>query len=210
MVVGRNNQHFYVNEMAITSEGQFVIPLKWIFVDGKLCGDCWQVHEVVMIFLVFLAISSSHICLRMRYFRSIVPRSLQFLYQIFLLALLNCRTDWRDHNFGFEVTVFLHVSSLHSCDIFLSDQDEDIQMNMPNPWRDKAGGRPVYCIQLNLWQDDVSGNVSKQWNKHLLFCMTMAGLPKKLLAQEYFTRYIACSPNATALEITKSFTDALK
>lgn len=38
----------------------------------------------------------------------------------------------------------------------------------------------------------------------------MAGLPKKLLAQEYFTRYIACSPNASALEIAKSFTDALK
>lgn len=68
----------------------------------------------------------------------------------------------------------------------------------------------MYCVQLNLWQDDVSGNVSKQWNKHLMFCMTLAGIPKKLLAQEYFTRYISCSPHASALEMAKAFTDAMK
>ncbi|KAG9101962.1 hypothetical protein FS749_001011 [Ceratobasidium sp. UAMH 11750] len=32
--------------------------------------------------------------------------------------------------------------------------------------REKAQGRPVYSIPFVLFVDDVSGNVSKQWNKH--------------------------------------------
>lgn len=81
---------------------------------------------------------------------------------------------------------------------------------MPNPWRTKAQGRPVYCIQIRLWEDDVSGNVSKQWDKHWMFCMTLAGLPKRLLVQEYFTHFISCSPSATVLEQAAAIVDALK
>lgn len=81
---------------------------------------------------------------------------------------------------------------------------------MPNTWRIKSQGRPVFCAQLRIWQDDVSGNVSKQWNKHWIFCMTQAGLPKKLLAQEYFMHYICCSPDASVLEQAKAIIEAIK
>lgn len=81
---------------------------------------------------------------------------------------------------------------------------------MPHPWRIKSEGRPVFCVQLCIWQDDVSGNVSKQWNKHWIFCMTQAGIPKKLLAQEYFTHYICCSPEASVLEQAKAIINAIK
>ena len=91
-----------------------------------------------------------------------------------------------------------------------ADNDNDLAAKMPNPWRVKAKGRPVYCVQLNLWQDDVSGNVSKQWNKHYMLCMTLAGIPKKLLFQEYFTHFVTCSPNASALELAKAFIEAVK
>ena len=92
----------------------------------------------------------------------------------------------------------------------MSANDRDVQERMPNPMRAKANGRPVYCVQLNLWQDDVSGNVSKQWNKHYMLCMTLAGIPKQLLFQEYFTRFVCCSPNASPLELAKAFIDAIK
>lgn len=94
-----------------------------------------------------------------------------------------------------------------SCD---KDVDTDIQAKMPNPWREKAKGKPVYCIQLRIWQDDVSGNVSKQWNKHWMYCMTLAGIPKKLLAQEYFTHYISCSPHASVLEQASALNEAIR
>ena len=81
---------------------------------------------------------------------------------------------------------------------------------MPNPWRKKANGRPVYCVQLRIWQDDVSGNVSKQWNKHWLFCMTHAGLPRQLLTQEYFTKFICCSPYASVTEQAAAIRYALE
>lgn len=90
------------------------------------------------------------------------------------------------------------------------DVDTDIQAKMPNPWREKAKGKPVYCIQLRIWQDDVSGNVSKQWNKHWMYCMTLAGIPKKLLAQEYFTHYISCSPHASVLEQASALNEAIR
>ena len=81
---------------------------------------------------------------------------------------------------------------------------------MPNAWRAKAKGKPVFCAQLRLWQDDVSGNVSKQWNKHWVVCLTQAGIPKKLLAQEFFTHFVCCSSEATVLEQLKAVIDAIK
>lgn len=81
---------------------------------------------------------------------------------------------------------------------------------MPNSWREKAKGRPVFFAQLRLWQDDVSGNVSKQWNKHWVFCLTQAGIPKKLLAKEFFTHYVSCSPEASVLEQAKAIIEAVK
>lgn len=89
-------------------------------------------------------------------------------------------------------------------------EDIALQEQMPNPWRAKSKGLPVYCVQLRLWQDDVSGNVSKQWNKHWMYCMTHAGIPKKLLAQEYFMNFISCSSNATVLEQASAIVNAIK
>lgn len=40
--------------------------------------------------------------------------------------------------------------------------------------------------------------------------MTQAGIPKKLLAQEYFTHYICCSPEASVLEQAKAIINAIK
>ena len=105
-----------------------------------------------------------------------------------------------------------HIHSvLNALRIYLlTAAGEQLRSQMPNEWRTKAGGRPVYCVQLRMWQDDVSGNVSKQWNKHWLCCMTHAGLPRKLLVQEYFTRFICCSPFASVLEQSTCIKEAIQ
>lgn len=81
---------------------------------------------------------------------------------------------------------------------------------MPNPFRKKANGRPCFAVQIRVWGDDVSGNRSKQWNKHYIWCMTLAGLPKKMLNQEYFTQFISCSPHASALQQAYAICAAIK
>ena len=96
-----------------------------------------------------------------------------------------------------DITVMYHpyfLSKLHSNN---SSDNSSFDFNLLQL---KAGGRPFYAVQLRFWSDDVSGNCSKQWNKHWLWCMTHSGLPKKMLNQEYFVCYICCSQNASVLE----------
>lgn len=67
----------------------------------------------------------------------------------------------------------------------------------PNPWRKKSGGRMVYAVPLIIFMDDVSGNISKQWNKHFVIYMSNANLPHEMLQREFFVRFVASSPHAS-------------
>lgn len=85
---------------------------------------------------------------------------------------------------------------------------------MPNPLREQAGGRDLYVVMVPLWCDDVSGNRSKQYNKHINMYMVNSNLPGRLLQQEYFVRYVSASPHATApeqfSELRKQVDDTIK
>jgi hypothetical protein len=79
---------------------------------------------------------------------------------------------------------------------------------MPHPLREQADGRPVYVIPLILFEDDMSGNVSKQWNKHYSIYSSNASLPRHLIDQEFFTRFIATSNLAHPLEMMSGVVDS--
>jgi hypothetical protein len=59
------------------------------------------------------------------------------------------------------------------------------ELMLPNPWRIKAAGKIIRHIPTTMYSDDTSGNVSKQWNKHISFYFTLSGLPPNLTNQEY-------------------------
>jgi hypothetical protein len=71
---------------------------------------------------------------------------------------------------------------------------------MPNKYRELAQGRELLVIFTPLWFDDVSANVSKQYNKHINCYTTISNLPGKLLQQEFFVLPVSTSPHASTSE----------
>ena len=81
---------------------------------------------------------------------------------------------------------------------------------MPNDLRVLADGEELYVVMLPLWCDDVSGNRSKQYNKHINIYMANSNLPGCLLQQEYFVRFVSTSPHATSPEQLSAVLDDIK
>lgn len=80
---------------------------------------------------------------------------------------------------------------------------------MPHPLRAKAGGRMVYTVPLIVFMDDVSGNISKQWNKHHAIYMSNASLPREMLEKEFCVRFVTSSPHAAPMELMKGMKDSI-
>ncbi|CAH7673442.1 hypothetical protein PPACK8108_LOCUS8306 [Phakopsora pachyrhizi] len=82
-------------------------------------------------------------------------------------------------------------------------------IKLPNPWRLKAQGRMIRHVPLSIYSDDTSGNLSKQWNKHISIFMSLAGLPPHISNQEYNTLFVATSNIARALELAAPVVEEL-
>ncbi|KAJ3978553.1 hypothetical protein F5890DRAFT_1391700, partial [Lentinula detonsa] len=63
-----------------------------------------------------------------------------------------------------------------------------------------ANGQPVFRLRVMPWSDDVSGNISKQYNPHTNIYAVSLNLPHKKLSQEYFVRFCSTSGNASSSE----------
>lgn len=85
-----------------------------------------------------------------------------------------------------------------------------VEIPLQNPWQTKAAGKIICHIPLVLYCDDLSGNISKKWNKHLAFYFTLAGLPPKLSNQEYNCHFLTTSNTAGASELSGPLVTELK
>ncbi|KAI6021343.1 hypothetical protein BKA83DRAFT_123121 [Pisolithus microcarpus] len=59
----------------------------------------------------------------------------------------------------------------------------------------------VYAVLLIIFMDDVSGNISKQWNKHFVMYMSNANLWHEMLHWEFFMQFITSSLHAFPMEL---------
>lgn len=46
MAIGHKKQHFYVRELAMTFDHEFIIPLRWVIDHGDLCAFSWPVNTL--------------------------------------------------------------------------------------------------------------------------------------------------------------------
>ncbi|KAJ7902860.1 hypothetical protein B0H14DRAFT_2329467 [Mycena olivaceomarginata] len=87
--------------------------------------------------------------------------------------------------------------------------DEGAEVSaMPNEMRKLvADDEDLFVIMAAPWADDVSGNKSKQYNKHMNMYTGNGCLPGRLLQQEFHVHYISSSPNASSAEQFSAFRD---
>ncbi|KAL4077477.1 hypothetical protein J3A83DRAFT_4356530 [Scleroderma citrinum] len=57
--------------------------------------------------------------------------------------------------------------------------------------------------------DDVSGNVSKQWNKHHVVYMSNASMPQEMLEKEFCVCFVSSSPHAAPLELMQGVKESI-
>ncbi|KAG2156931.1 uncharacterized protein EDB93DRAFT_1238771 [Suillus bovinus] len=57
--------------------------------------------------------------------------------------------------------------------------------------------------------DDVSGNISKQWNKHHAIYMSNANLPREMLEKEFCIHFVTSSPHAAPMEMMSAMQDSI-
>ncbi|KDQ14121.1 hypothetical protein BOTBODRAFT_110526 [Botryobasidium botryosum FD-172 SS1] len=81
---------------------------------------------------------------------------------------------------------------------------------MPHPLRELAQGRPVYSIPLIIFLDDVSGNKSKQWNKHHSCYVSNGALPRQIQEKEVNVRFVSTSPHASPGEMMQAIKTSLR
>ena len=71
---------------------------------------------------------------------------------------------------------------------------------MPNPDQILADSEPLYTSFIDYFEDDVSGNGSKLWNKHWNIYFSHHNLPREMLQQEFHVHFLSTSPFATVSE----------
>ncbi|KAK6975043.1 hypothetical protein R3P38DRAFT_2582879 [Favolaschia claudopus] len=82
---------------------------------------------------------------------------------------------------------------------------------MPNDMRKLVNdNEDLFVVMVSPWADDVSGNKSKQYNKHMNMYTANGCLPGRMLQQEYHVHYVSTSPHASSAEQFAAFRDQVK
>ncbi|KAK6974686.1 hypothetical protein R3P38DRAFT_3202742 [Favolaschia claudopus] len=93
----------------------------------------------------------------------------------------------------------------------LPSVDPSKALNIPNPMRRLVeDDEDLYVLMVSPWADDVSGNRSKQYNKHMNMYTGNGCLAGRLLQQEFHVHFISSSPHASSPEQFAAFRDHVK
>jgi hypothetical protein len=68
----------------------------------------------------------------------------------------------------------------------------------------------VYGVPLIVFMDDVSGNVSKQWNKHHVIYISNGNMPREMVEKEFCVRFVTSSPFASPMELMRGCKEPIR
>ncbi|KAJ7488709.1 hypothetical protein B0H11DRAFT_2405755 [Mycena galericulata] len=159
-----SHRHYYIKELAQLADEKFVIPLRWVTVNGVVHMDIYHVEYAPEVG------SGDSFCIRTNRVDRIPAKTLE--------------SNFLDLSKSYAIR-FTEYSPVYE---------------MPHPLRKIAQGHPIFRLRVMPWSDDVSGNVSKQYNAHTNIYVTNLNLPHQKLAQEYFVRFCSTSPHASSSE----------
>ncbi|KAK7433873.1 hypothetical protein VKT23_020498 [Stygiomarasmius scandens] len=170
--VQNRHRHFYVKELARTKTDEFVIILRWISITTTSDAK-GQVYADVLRVTTQETPDAGLFCIIHDQQDRIPAQSLA-------------------HN-------ILEIKAAYQGGLTFSDFSP-CRYTTVNSLREIANGRPMFRLRVIPWSDDVSGNVSKQYNAHTNVYVTNAHIPHQLLAQEFFIRYCSTSQAASSSE----------
>ncbi|PLW52727.1 hypothetical protein PCANC_16005 [Puccinia coronata f. sp. avenae] len=184
-----NKKHFFIFEPLQLLSSAVVIPVFFFTCGSLLCARVLEVNETNTIR------EGNHV-------KITIPQHLEFddprlqsmevtkFDQIFLEILMSDCTRL--------------VDACNHCLIESNGSPDDKRViSLPSPWRVKAKGKVVRNVPITLYADDTSGNISKQFNKHISFFFTLSGLPPRLSNQKYNCHFLSTSNVASVLEISE-------
>jgi hypothetical protein len=181
----RGGRQFWIDEVCQLTSGAFVIPRSWILRKrANFSVDAAPaLHadaSVVEITLAGWRITSS-IC-------SVLAEDFKWNY-----------FDIVSHAGGVEKLVWLPSTDGSEAPVMpcllrkLVDENEDL-----------------YVVMVSPWSDDVSGNRSKQYNKHMNVYISNGCLPGRLAQQEFHVHFLSTSPSASSSEQFSAIRDQVK
>ncbi|KAI0688378.1 hypothetical protein BC835DRAFT_1284746 [Cytidiella melzeri] len=168
------HRHYFIKELARVDDRNFVMPVKWITVNGEVYTEAYPAK-------LFSVADPSVVRVRASKLRENI------------LDLKNEFQKAQERMCLLESSLFPWTSET------------------VNPPRIKADGRPMFRLRAMPWSDDVSGNVSKQYNAHTNVYIQNTCIPHKKLAQEFSVRFVSTSTFASSSEqlagVSSDFTD---
>ncbi|EAU92084.2 hypothetical protein CC1G_09605 [Coprinopsis cinerea okayama7 len=173
----QERKHFYIKEITERRDGSFVLPIRWVTIRSAVHAECYVLS----------------------YSQEASFQGVFMWGQAFSIAdpdLVNVPASELTRNavdLDGEQKYKLRFTAIGS-QAWMKD------IGPPHPLRTKAGGRPMYRMRVMPWSDDVSGNVSKQYNPHTNIYIQNLSLPHKVLSQEYFVRFCSTSSFASSSE----------
>jgi hypothetical protein len=98
----------------------------------------------------------------------------------------------------------------HLAYTLFEDQCHEYAACIPNQHCQIDNGDDLFTIWMPILANDVSRAQSKQYQKHINVYMANANLPRWLLQQEYFVKFVSTSPHAGSLEQLRAVVDQVK